>query len=303
MQPTRSSLRLPNTPGTQADGTHELVFYDWGSPDSARVAVCVHGLTRNARDFDFLARSLAENGLRVLALNMPGRGESAWLDNPMHYHYGTYVADCLAVLDNFHLRQVDFIGTSMGGIIGMMLAAQFPKRIRKLVLNDIGSFLPKEALQRIYDYVATMPKKFATSEEAETYVRTIFAPFGITEETHWQHFISHSLEAHAGSWRLRCDPSIATPILAARDASDTVTDVNFADVWASIFHPTLILRGEHSDVLMPFTVEAMKSTNPHAQSRTIAGAGHAPSLMPTTQSAMITQWLSEAASLPLAAGL
>src|ERR1700761_1640671 len=118
MQPIRHSIRVKNT---GSEGTHEIVFYDYGDANSQRVVVCVHGLTRNAHDFDILAEALAKTGRRVLTINMAGRGESAWLADPMGYNYATYVADCIAVLDNFHIREVEWVGTSMGGIIGMMV--------------------------------------------------------------------------------------------------------------------------------------------------------------------------------------
>ena len=126
MEPRRHSLNVKNTGG---DGTHEIVFYDWGNVDAATVTVCVHGLTRNAQDFDIIAQALANTGRRVLSINMAGRGESAWLADPMGYNYGTYVNDCIAVMDNFHLRSVEWLGTSMGGIIGMTIAAHHPQRI------------------------------------------------------------------------------------------------------------------------------------------------------------------------------
>ncbi len=177
MTPTTHILPIPNSIGEK--GTHSIAVYDWGNPNAQRVVMCVHGLTRNARDFDFIAQQLAATGRRVLAVSMAGRGESAWLTDPMGYNYASYVADCLAVLDNFHIRDVEWIGTSMGGIVGMMLAASNPKRIKKLVLNDIGALLSKEALARIYDYVRTMPTQFETRAEAESYLRNAFAPWGI----------------------------------------------------------------------------------------------------------------------------
>src|SRR5262249_31128337 len=143
-----------------------------------------------------------------------GRGESEWLENPIDYNYASYVADCLAVLDNFHLRTVDWVGTSMGGVIGMIIAAKHAVRIRKLVLNDVGMKLPKEALQRIYDYVGNMPKHFATRLELDTYLREVFAPFKITDPEHWQKFIDHSVLPDGDGVKLACDPAILEPVRA-----------------------------------------------------------------------------------------
>ena len=293
-------------PASNPDGksTRRISYYDWGSPDAQRVAVCVHGLTRNARDFDFLAEHLITQDYRVIAISMAGRGESEWLADPMHYHYGTYVADCLALLNIFHLRNVDWIGTSMGGIIGMMLAASNPGRVRKLVLNDIGSFLEKSALERIYSYVRTIPISFANRAEAEAYLRKNFAPWGITEETHWQAFIAISLrEAEGGAWQLLCDPNIAVPLAVASNNFTEITDVNLAEIWLKLKIPALVLRGESSDILMPYTVDAMKSTNPRAESRVIAGCGHAPALASPEQLSLISQWLKSAQHFPMAAGM
>jgi len=293
-------------PASNPDGksTRRIAYYDWGSADAQKVAVCVHGLTRNGRDFDFLAEHLVSKGYRVISLSMAGRGESEWLADPMHYHYGTYVADCLALLNMFHLRNVDWIGTSMGGLTGMMLAAANPGRIRKLVLNDIGSFLNKEALQRIYGYVQTIPGRFATRGEAEAYMRKNFAPWGITEEAHWQAFIAISLRDNAdGSCQLLCDPNIAVPLAAASNNFTEITDVNLAEIWLKLKIPVLILRGEDSDILLPYTVDAMKSTNPRAQSHTIAGCGHAPALASAEQLNIISQWLTSAQQYPMAAGM
>lgn len=290
MQPTRHSIRLPNT--IAGEGTHELVFFDWGDPMADRTVVCVHGLTRNARDFDKLAEGLARRGRRVLTLDIAGRGESEWLANPVDYSYPSYLADCLRVLENFHLRQVDWIGTSMGGIIGMVLASSHPGRIRKLVLNDVGIHLRKEALQRIYAYVGSMPTRFATREEADAYLAKTFAPFAIHGTPFWPAFVEQSIMPHPeGGFRLTCDPAIVEPLRQDTKNFTDVEDVNLAAIWEEITIPTLILRGEHSDILDAETVSAMRATNPGVSSEVIAGVGHAPALMSDEQVALIANWL------------
>lgn len=288
MTPTKHTIALPNF---NAEGTHELAFYDWGNPESSQVVVCVHGLTRNARDFDFLAQKLAATGRRVLAISMAGRGESAWLADPMGYNYASYVTDCLAVLDNFHLREVEWIGTSMGGIIGMMLAAQHPRRIKKLVLNDIGALLSKEALTRIYEYVRAIPTQFESRSAAETYLRKVFSPWGITEEAVWQRLIEGSLIERGGALRYACDPAIAVPLAAGSKNFSEVVDVNLSPIWNEVQVPTLILRGALSDILSEETVKAMRSTNLNTESVTIEGVGHAPALMSDADTAPIMNWL------------
>lgn len=288
MQPIRHSIPLPNI---GSEGKHEIVFYDWGKPESQRVAVCVHGLTRNARDFDFLATQLVATGRRVLTLNMAGRGESEWLADPMQYNYATYAADCMAVLDNFHLREVEWIGTSMGGIIGMMVAAQAPHRIKKLVLNDVGAFLSKESLARIYDYVRQMPSNFVSREEADIYLREAFAPFGITDPALWEQFVEHSLLRRDGTLHYACDPAIAVPLAVASKHYTEVQDVNLTPIWKQLQTPTFILHGADSDVLVPDTIRAMRATNLNVESITFPGIGHAPALMDDTQTRPILNWL------------
>ncbi len=294
MTPTRQTIRVANTVGEA--GTHELVFYDWGNPDAQRVTVCVHGLTRNATDFDFLAAQLANTRRRVLCISMAGRGESEWLTDPMGYNYASYVADCLAVLDNFHIREVEWIGTSMGGIIGMMIAAQFPRRIRKLVMNDIGAQLSKEALTRIYDYVRTMPQAFASYDDAEAYLRHAFAPWAITDTTLWQQFVARSLIERDGTLRYACDPAIAVPLAAASNQFADVQDINLSPIWNEIQTPTLVIHGAESDILSVSTIHAMRATNLNMESVTFQGVGHAPPLMTDAQTRPILQWLDRTVS-------
>jgi pimeloyl-ACP methyl ester carboxylesterase len=302
MQPRRHTFPAKNTLG--AAGTHELVFYDFGDVNATRNVICVHGLTRNAHDFDILAEALANQGCRVFSLNMAGRGESAWLADPMGYNYASYVADCLAIMDNFHLRGVEWIGTSMGGIIGMMIAASTRDRIKKLVLNDIGIVLDREALSRIYTYVRSMPTQFASRAEADDYLATTFKPFGITDPALWQRFVESSLLSSAdGTLRLACDPAIAAPLAAATNNYTEINDINLTDLWEQVDVPTLIIRGAESDILSDDTVRAMRRKNTRAESITIAGVGHAPALMTPDQITRLTQWLSGTSNAMLAAGM
>lgn len=290
MTPTRHSLRLPNTVGPE--GTHEVVFYDWGNPESLKITICVHGLTRNARDFDMLAQALAATGRRVLALSMAGRGESEWLAEPMGYNYASYAADCLAVMDNFHLREVEWVGTSMGGLIGMMIAAQHPRRIKKLVMNDIGARLSKPALERIYGYVRAMPSAFASRAEAETYLRAAFAPWGIADEATWQVLFDSSLITRNGALCYACDPAIAVPLALATENYTKIEDVNLSPIWAEVQTPTLILHGADSDILDVEIIRAMRATNLNTESISFAGIGHAPALMSDEQIRPIVNWLT-----------
>ena len=280
------------------------MFYDWGDVNSPRTAICVHGLTRNAHDFDALAKALAATGRRVFALNMPGRGESEWLKDPAGYNYAAYVADCLAFMDNFHLRGVEWVGTSMGGIIGMMLASQQPDRIKKLVLNDIGIFLSSAAFTRILDYIKTLPKQFATRAEADAYLRTAFAPFGITDPAEWERFVDASLITDAnGIMRYACDPAILEPLRVGTKDFTEIPDINLTMFWEKLEIPALILHGAESDVLSAETVRAMRLSNPRAESITLPGIGHAPALLDAEQIGMVVNWLTRSGPMSLAAGL
>lgn len=295
-QPIRHALPVPNFNG--APGTHQLTLYEWGDPAASRVTLCVHGLTRNARDFDRISAALAETGRRVLALNMAGRGDAQRLADPMGYQYPAYVQDCLAVMDNFHLRGVEWLGTSMGGIIGMWIAANNPGRIRKLILNDIGIHISAEALQRIYSYVRTIGEAFADAAAAEAYLRSVLAPFGITREEDWQHLLAHSFTRAAdGRYHYACDPAIAVPLAAGSANFTQVSAVNLAPVWEPVKLPTLILRGARSDVLEAATVQAMRVMNPRTDALVFEGIGHAPALMDAPQIRPVLEWLDASAAL------
>lgn len=290
----RHSIQSKNIDGS---GTHELVFYDFGDVDALQVTVCAHGLTRNAHDFDLLATELASRKRRVFTLNMAGRGESEWLKNPDLYNYATYVTDCIAILDNFHLRKVEWVGTSMGGIIGMMIAASQEDRIRRMVLNDVGTFLSKDALARIYGYVRQLPASFASREEAEIYLERIFEPFGITDPMLWQQFVDHSLITKNNALHYACDPAIIEPVRRDTKEFTEIADVNLAEMWEKIYIPTLILRGALSDVLDEPTVSAMRSTNTKAEAVSIPHVGHAPALMDRGQIALVADWLDRSRKL------
>ena len=303
MEPRRHTLPVPNATDK---GKHELVFYDWGDVNAARTVICVHGLTRNAHDFDVIAEALVATGRRVFSLNMAGRGESAWLTDPMGYNYAAYVADCIAVMDNVHLRGVEWIGTSMGGIIGMMIAANYPRRIRKLVLNDIGMHLSKESLTRIYSYVTTMPPSFPDRAAADAYLAETFKPFGITDPALWEKFVDHSLLKHAEAGmpvRLACDPAIAAPLRAATKDFTEVNDVSLTEIWDEVDIPTLILHGADSDILSTDTITAMRKSNPRAETITFPGVGHAPPLMTDAQIRPVLIWLGGSNAMLRAAGL
>lgn len=307
MNPTLHYLAL--TP-PEVSEPHKLAYWLWGNPDAPRgTLLCVHGLTRNGRDFDYLAKALSESPTeqgearsagfgavaptyQIICPDMPGRGKSDWLTSTAAYQVDTYIIDLLALLDSRKITQVDWLGTSMGGIIGMRLAAERPGLIRKLILNDIGGLISAVGLQRINGY-AGQEMVFADRTAAEAYLRQNFAPFGITQEEHWQHMLEHSFtQLSNGEYQLAYDPGILDPM---RDASKNLAnpvDVPLWAWWDAITCPTLVIRGETSDILTAETLEEMVRRKPTtASTLTIPLTGHAPALMDETQISFIKHWL------------
>ena len=276
-EPRRASLRWLSPLGYLG-----LAWWEWGPAEGAPV-VCVHGLTRNGRDFDVLAAALAARGRRVICPDLPGRGGSDRLANPALYQPPTYIqalAHLLARLDG----PVDWVGTSLGGICGMGVAATPGNAVRRLVLNDIGSFIPKAALARIRDYVGT-EGSFADLAAVERHLRLVHASFGALTDAQWAEMARHSAVPGPDGWRLHYDPAIAVPIRAAEPA-----DADLAVFWNAVQVPTLVLRGAESDLLLAETAARM-ATKPGVRVETIAGCGHAPALMDPAQVRLVVDFL------------
>jgi len=263
-----------------------LGYTEWGNADAAQTILCVHGLTRNARDFDFLAAALSARGARVIALNMVGRGTSAWLADPMSYTVPTYVGHVLQFVNALQLGQVDWVGTSMGGLIGMLIAAGENSPIRRLVLNDIGPFISQAALAQLKTYVGRDPV-FTSLDEAEAYLRQIHAGFGPLSNAQWHHLAIHSTRAVDDGLRLHYDPAIKIPYAQMADA-----DVDLWGLWEKIRCPAFVLRGSESGLLTAETASRMTTSGPKAVLATIAGVGHAPALMAPDQIDLAAGWLS-----------
>lgn len=265
-----------------AERFRRLAWVEWGPEDGAPV-LCVHGLTRNGRDFDALAQALAARGRRVLCPDLPGRGASDWLEDPSLYvppSYAAALAHLLARLDG----PVDWVGTSLGGICAMLVAATPGHPIRRLVLNDIGAQIPKAALARIRDYMGATPPRFASVDEVAAHLARIHAPFG--PGTDWAHLARHSVRAlPGGGFALHYDPAIAAPILASEPA-----DTDLSAIWALNGAPTLLLRGAKSDLLTAHTARAM-ADRPGVTLWEVPGCGHAPSLMAHDQITAILDFL------------
>lgn len=277
------------TPARQAlEGTHaglELAYLDWGPKGASRVVVCVHGLTRNAHDFDVLAEALARRGARVLAVDVVGRGHSSWLDDPAGYTVPDYASQLGQFLELLHLPEVDWVGTSMGGFIGMLLAAAETSPIRRLVLNDIGPFVPQHTLQEIRAYLG-LDLLFASLHAVEHHLRLIHAPFGPLTDAQWRHLAIHSMRETSEGFRLNYDPAIREPFAEA-----SARDIDLWPMWDKIGCPTFLLHGAESALVAPATVARMEREGPKAVVATLAGIGHAPALMSADQIAMVERWL------------
>lgn len=263
-------------------GEHSLSYVVWGQNEAARTAVCVHGLTRNGRDFDELARCLAGAGWRVIALDVIGRGHSSWLSDPLGYALPVYCDHALALLDALEVKQVDWIGTSMGGLMAFVLAGH--NRLRSLVLNDIGPFVRRDALESIRSYLSRQPD-FATRDDVAHYVRTIHAGFGPLSDAQWRHLADHSVRSENGRFHLRYDPAIADAFLAIQ------SDIDLWDLWAQVSCPALIVHGSESQMLQETTVKRMCVGHARAESLTIDSVGHAPALMDPAQTEAILGFL------------
>lgn len=282
-EPTRSG----QVSCLSGSGFHRMAYYEWGAADAARTVVCVHGLTRNGRDFDTLAAALADAGYRVVCPDVAGRGASDWLSAPADYGFPQYLADMTALIARLDVAWVDWIGTSMGGLIGMMLAARPETPLRRLVINDVGPFIPKAALERIGTTLGTDPV-FADMNAAEAHLRTIHAPFGALTDAQWRHLTEHSLRPVEGGFKLRYDPMIGEAV-----REEPPGDVDLWPVWDAIGCPTLVLRGARSDLLLAETAEEMRGRGPGADVVAIPGCGHAPALMDERQIGIVSNWLGE----------
>ena len=266
-------------------GFHTVAYTEWGDPEASRVILCCHGLTRNGRDFDALATELSKEA-RVICPDIVGRGKSEWLRDPVHYGYPQYCADMSALIARLDVTELDWVGTSMGGLIGMTLAAQAGTPIRKLVINDVGPFVPKAALLRIADYVG-LDNRFSSLAAVETHLRKVLAPFGPLTDAQWQHMVAfgHRLRPD-GTYGLAYDPAIAVNVKMA------VQDWNLWALWDKVVAPTLVLRGAESDLLTAETAAEMTQRGPKAKLVTWAGMGHAPALMAPEQIDQIKEWLT-----------
>ena len=267
-------------------GFHRIAYAEWPGPADGVLTICVHGLTRNARDFDELARRLSRRGT-VLAPDLAGRGRSAWLSDPADYNYPLYFADVAALIGRSGAGKVDYVGTSLGGLVGMYLAGQKNTPIRRLVLNDIGALVPKDAIARIAAYTGKSPD-FADLPEFEGYLRQLHAGMGRLTDAQWRHLAEHGHRVLPnGRLITHYDPAIAQTFASP----DTEHDVVLWPFYDAIRVPTLVIRGLQSDTLLAETAEEMTRRGPRARLFEVPEAAHAPSLMDAGQIDAIERFL------------
>lgn len=280
------AVRQRNVQCISASGLHRMTYTEWGESDNPRVLLCVHGLTRSGRDFDFLAQEMASH-YRVVCPDVVGRGQSAWLKDPAGYDIPQYLADMVTLIARLDVTTVHWLGTSMGGIIGMVLASMENSPVTKLVLNDVGPLLTAESVKRIADYVGLDPT-WASFDEALAYVRQISAPFGPLSEDQWRFLTQHTVRKRTdGRWGFAYDPRIADPF----KANFAGRDIDLWPYYDRITCPTLVVRGAHSDILAPDTWRQMGERGPRAQLAEVAGVGHAPMFLSEDQVSIVRDFL------------
>ncbi|HLG89271.1 MAG TPA: alpha/beta hydrolase [Alphaproteobacteria bacterium] len=272
--------------GLSQAGFHRNAYWEWPSTHlGSPTLIALHGLTRNGRDFDGVAGALAD-GFRVICPDVVGRGRSDRLPDSALYGYPQYLADAAALIARLDVERVDWLGTSMGGLVGLMLAAQPGTPIRRLILNDVGPFIPKAALERIGGYVGNDPW-FESMDELEGYLRRVHAPFGPLTDLEWAHLALWSARSQPdGGFRLAYDPAIA------RAFAPPLSDADLWPLWDRIACPVLVIRGVLSDLLLSETAVEMIRRKPDTELVEFPECGHAPALFAAAQIAAIRDWLS-----------
>jgi len=266
-------------------GFHRMSYMEWSGPAGAPTVICVHGLTRNGRDFDMLAEALSVD-FRVVCPDVLGRGKSDWLEHSEDYDYPVYIALMVQLIARLDAPEVLWVGTSMGGLIGMLTAALPNAPIKRLVINDIGPLLAKEGIARIATYVGKDPS-FPDLAALEAYQREIAASFGPLTDAQWRHLATHAARAKPdGSLGLAYDPRIADTFKNAAPV-----DVDLWSQWDRVACPTLVLRGANSDLLRRPDAMAMTQRGPQATLVEFPGVGHAPALMAPDQIAAVRGFL------------
>jgi pimeloyl-ACP methyl ester carboxylesterase len=285
------------------EGFHKTTYSEWGYDDKQDTAVlCVHGLTRNRHDFDPLAQSLSAEGHHVFCPDIVGRGDSDWFRNSKHYNYQQYLMDMNNLIARTGAQRIDWIGTSMGGLIGMILASLPHTPIRSLILNDIGPQLPVQALERLNQYVGRKAQ-FGNLTEAKDYFKTIYSAFGSLTEEQWDFITQHSIqEQPSGVYVPKLDPNIKTTkpgtqllkelfVNPHRALEGIFFDIDLWYLWRNVRCPVLVIHGENSDLLLPEYIKQMQRNHSDVTVLEVANAGHAPILFHPQEHEEIAHWL------------
>jgi pimeloyl-ACP methyl ester carboxylesterase len=287
---TATEPRLRSVQCLAGAALHRMAYWEWGDPANRRVLVCVHGLSRQGRDFDTLARAM-QGEYRVVCPDVAGRGRSERLADPMLYQIPQYVADMVTLLARLDAEQLDWVGTSMGGLIGLGVAALRGSPLRRLVLNDVGPSIEPGALARIGEYLGD-PVRWNTLEEAADAMRVISATFGPHTREQWLELSRPMVvDDGAGGLKLHYDPAIAEPLRRLTPAIAAAGEAALWAAWDALRCPTLLLRGADSDLLSRATAQAMTQRGPRARLVEFTGVGHAPTLVAPDQVAAVREFL------------
>jgi pimeloyl-ACP methyl ester carboxylesterase len=281
--------RLHHVQCLAPEGLHRMAYWEWGDAANPRVLVCVHGLSRQGRDFDTLARALATD-YRVVCPDVVGRGRSDWLRNPASYAIPVYVADMVTLLARLDAREVHWVGTSMGGLIGLGLASLADSPIARLVLNDVGPAIEYAALSRIGTYLG-LPAHWKSLDEAADQLQAISLGFGPHTREQWLQLTRPQVVPDADGFKPHYDPAIALPFRAITPELASAGEAMLWQSYDAVRCPTLVLRGAESDLLSPATAAAMTRRGPHAAVHEFAGVGHAPMLVQADQVAVVRDFL------------
>jgi pimeloyl-ACP methyl ester carboxylesterase len=281
--------RLHHVACLDTRGLHRMAYWEWGDPRNPRVLVCVHGLSRQGRDFDTLARDLAGT-YRVVCPDVVGRGRSEWLADPMGYSIPAYVADMVTLLARLDAEQVDWVGTSMGGLIGLGIASLPGHPLRRLVLNDVGPTIQWQALQRIGTYLG-YPAHWPDEQAAADALWSVSQGFGPHTPAQWLALTRPQLRPEGEGFRSHYDPAIAVPFRAITPEIAAAGETMLWQSWARVTCPVLLLRGTDSDLLSADTAARMVQSGPSVRLHEFAGVGHAPTLVQPDQRQVVREFL------------
>ena len=285
------SPRLQQVQCLGSQGLHRMAYWEWGDPANPRVLVCAHGLSRQGRDFDTLAQAMSTD-YRVVCPDVVGRGRSHWLADPMGYSLPAYVADMVTLLARLQADTVHWVGTSMGGLIGLGLAALAGSPVSRLVLNDVGPAIEPVSLQRIGSYLG-QPQHWASEGQAADALWAISQGFGPHSREQWLALTRPQLRADGAGFKSHYDPAIALPFRLVTPELARLGEAALWQAYDKLRGPTLLLRGEGSDLLSPATAQAMTGRGPQARLVQLPGVGHAPTLVQPEQVQIVREFLLE----------